>query len=81
MQIERQTTRNRYVTDRFFLSTPKGKKEDQRKAVFSIMISEASAQSVFVERRDAYEILRKIRREKQWKRELAWFQGAAKVAP
>jgi hypothetical protein len=71
MQIERQTTRNRYVTDRFFLSTPKGKKEHQGKAVFSILISEASAQAVFVERRDAYEILRKIRREKQWKRENA----------
>ena len=70
MQIERQTTRTRYITDRFFLSTPKGKKEYQGKAVFSIMISEASAQSVFVERQDAFEILRKIRREKQYRKQL-----------
>jgi hypothetical protein len=67
MQIERQITRTRYQTDIFFLSTPKGKKEHQGKAIFSILISEASAQSFFVERREAFEILRKIRREKQWR--------------
>ena len=65
MQIERQTTRTRYQTSQFFLSTPKGKKEHQGKAVFSILISEVSAQSFYVERREASEILRKIRREKQ----------------
>jgi hypothetical protein len=72
MQIERQTTRTRYTTNRFALSTPKGKKENQGQVVFSVFVTDYSAQSSIVERKDAFETLRKIRREKQIEKKLAF---------
>ena len=68
MEIERQTTRTRYTSPRFSLSAPKGKKENQGQVVFSIFITECSVQSFTVGRKEAFEILRKIRRETQFER-------------
>lgn len=65
MQIKRDSTYNSYQTKHFRLSTVKGKKQHVGKNIFTVFISDYSANAVYIERKEACNILRQIRREKR----------------
>lgn len=64
MQIERNTTTNEYSSSKFRLCVFKGK-YTKGKNIFTSWVSDASAVAVDVNRKDAANILRRIRKEKQ----------------
>lgn len=70
MQIERNTITNKYSSSKFRLCVFKGK-YTKGKNIFTSWVSDASAVAVDVNRKDAANILRRIRKEKTFQASLA----------
>ena len=70
MQIERDIVTNHYTSTAFRLCVFKGK-YTKGKNIFTSWVSDASAVAVDVNRKDAANILRRIRAEKDFRATLA----------
>ena len=70
MQIERQTVTNEYISPAFRLCVFKGKYM-KGNVIFTSWVTDASAVSVNINRKEATKVLRRIREEKAFRVSLA----------